>query len=83
MFSTPIEILIRLSVMPRVARISAGIEAWVIKAGHCAKLYTPPRDSARIKILRAFRNLETCGLSPFTLKLIIPPKPLICFLAIS
>jgi len=57
--STPIDNLIRLSVIPRVALISAGTEAWVMNAGHCAKLSTPPRDSARVNILSALRNLDT------------------------
>ena len=69
--------------MPRVARYSAETEAWVIRAGTWAKLSTPPRDSAKVKTLQFFRNLEAFSLLPLTLKLIIPPKPLICFLATS
>ena len=79
----PIERRTRLSVIPRDARISGGTEEWLMKAGHCAKLYTPPRDVARVNTLKAFKNLETCSLPPLILMLIMAPKPLICFLASS
>ena len=54
-----------------------------MKYGHWARLSIPPRDSAKVKTLRAFKNLETCSFPPLILNESIPPKPLICCLAIS
>lgn len=74
--------LIKFYVIPNSILLYKGTEACVINAGHWAKDYIPPSDSASVKTLRAFKNFEVCYLAPLILKVIIPPYPLICFLAI-
>ena len=62
--------------MPSAARVSAGIEAWVMMAGCSIRLSTPPRLSARVKSWHALqrppRRRPGRGRS---IAVTMPPKP--------
>ncbi len=81
--SRPTESLIKLSVIPNLFLVSTGTDAWVMNAGTWPNDSTPPNDSAKVKMCDVFKNLEACYLPPLILKVIMAPKPLICFLATS
>ena len=51
--------------MPICARISAGIEAWVIIAGCSIRLSTPPKDSASVKTCVRSKNRVAGSNPPF------------------
>jgi hypothetical protein len=62
--STPTEILIKLSVIPRISLISAGTLAWVIMDGISIKLSTPPKLSAQKNSFKLFTKVVTYCFSP-------------------
>src|SRR5262249_32316961 len=54
----------KVSPMPRLARISAGTEPWVISAGCSIRLSTPPRLSAKANSLHRSRKRRGAANGP-------------------
>ncbi len=69
------------SVMPSFSRFSFGTEAWVMIAGCSMSDSTPPSDSAQAKIFTVLRKRRAASSPPLMSKVIMPPKPFICFFA--
>jgi len=62
--SMPHEILIKLSAMPNSFLYSGGTDMCVMRAGFSMRLSTPPKLSARVNILTAFRKFSAVLMSP-------------------
>jgi NAD(P)-dependent dehydrogenase (short-subunit alcohol dehydrogenase family) len=63
--------------------VEPAVDKWVITEGSSIKLSTPPSDSARVKTSVDSQTLRAASTPPFTVKLTMPPKSLICVRATS
>jgi len=63
-FSIPTDNLINPPVIPNYSLTSLGTDPWVITAGNSAKLSTPPKDSASVKIFKFFKKVFPSSKSP-------------------